>query len=94
MMTFDPEIVMKIWEVFPESFNVTKKSPVTAFVPGEFGVNEVVADEETVILAECIANTATAFSRNGTDMDRAMKYIEGYKPYRIQQREIRNFLKR
>lgn len=94
MKTYEPEIVMKIWEVFPDSFNVTKKSKITRNVAGPWGIEEVeTGEEETIILAECIASTATAYSHNGTDMNGAMKYIEGYRPAWIQRREIKNFLR-
>ena len=94
MNTYEPEIIMKIWEVFPDSFNTVKKSPITSHAAGPWGMEEVVTGEETIILAECIANTATAYSRTGTDMAGALKYIESYKPSWIQRREIKNFLSR
>lgn len=94
MKTFDPEIVMKIWEIFPDSFNTVKKSPIVDRYPSSFGYEEIITGYETITLAECIANTAAATSHEGRDMDRALRYIESYKPAWIQRREIRNFLKR
>lgn len=93
MNTYDPEIIMKIWEIFPDSFNVTKKSMISSYAAGPWGMEEVSGKEETIILAECIANTASAISNSGTEMARALKYIESYKPAWIQKREIRNFLR-
>ena len=92
--TYEPEIVMKIWDVFPDSFNTTKRSPITDRYNGQYGAEDAIVGEETVVLAECIAATATAISHDGSDMDRALKYIESYKPAWIQKREIRNFLNR
>lgn len=92
--TYAPEIIMKIWEIFPEAFNTAKKSQITERYTGQYGIEETVTGEETIILAECIANTANAISNGEREMDRALKYIESYKPAWIQRREIRNFLKR
>ena len=91
--TYDPDIVMKIWEIFPDAFSVSKKSSITEHVAGRCGLEELVTGEETIILSECIANTASAISCCGTEMTRALKYIESYKPAWIQKREIKNFLR-
>jgi len=88
------EIMMKLWEIFPDAFSISKVSPVYATYNGNYGPEEVKTGEETITLAETIAFTAKAFSNNGTDMDRAMKYLESYKPAWVQRREIKNFLKR
>ena len=92
-VTYDSELITKLWEVFPDAFSTSKVSPVTESYNGRFGPEETIVGEETIILAECIAATAKAISRCGTNMDGALKYIESYKPAWIQNREIRNFLR-
>lgn len=92
--TYDPEIVMKLWDIFPDSFNTVKRSPIIDRYNGQYGPEEIVTGEETIVLAECIASTAAAYSRGGTNMAGALKYIESFKPGWIQRREIRNFLNR
>lgn len=93
-ITIPSEIILKLWEVFPDSFSVSKVSPIYTTFNGGYGTEDVKTGEETIILAEEIAATAKAFSYNGSDMAGALKYIESYKPAWIQRREIRNFLKR
>jgi len=91
--TYAPEIVMKIWEIFPEAFTTAKKSPIIDRYNGQFGVEETISGYETIVLAECIAATANAISNGEREMDRALRYIESYKPTWVQRREINNFLK-
>ena len=88
----NPEIVLKLWEIFPDSFSVSKKSTRTETYNGPWGTEEIPVGEETITLSECICNTASAISCCGTEMNRAMRYIESYKPAWIQRREIKNFL--
>ena len=94
MTTYNPDLVCKLWEIFPDSFSISKTYVNVDYRPGQFGFEEAPTEQyETVTLAECILNTAQAISRGGRYMDQAIKYLYEYKPAKVQRREIASYLR-
>lgn len=93
MNSYPIDLFMKLVEVFPDALNTSKESEVFEDRPGPWGIEHVSIGTETVSLGRCILDTANAISRGGQYMDRAIEYLEGFKPAAVQRREIKSFLK-
>lgn len=84
------DLFTKLWEVFPDSFSYSHKYKKTEWKAGPWGMEEIEAGEGTANLAENILNNANAIMIK-YGLDRALKYIEEFKPAKVQAREIKNF---
>ena len=87
MSSIDSSLVLQLWEVFPESFSITKTSPVYETYNGRFGTEDVQTGTETETLASCILNTANAIHiKYGAK--RSAAYINEFSKKREQENEI------
>lgn len=93
MRTYNAELFTKLIEIWPESINYTKVINCYDYRPGPFGVEKVFTGTEVENLGECILTTAQAISRGGTDIARALEYIESFSPERVKKQEYRNFVR-
>lgn len=86
------ELFLKLQEVFADAFNHTKQVERIDRIAGPWGIEEYrTCIYDTVTLSEQILLTANAISHGGTDMDRAIKYLDMFKKKRIQKNAIDQF---
>lgn len=86
---FDSELFCKLWEVFPDSFSITKQSTTRPIINGRFGQEYGEPETATVNLADCILSTAQAIKLKYGD--RAIKYIEQFSDPKGQRKDILAF---
>ena len=92
MRTYDVEQFMRLVEVWPESLNMSKVVSIYEDKPGRFGMERVYKGTETITLAASILDTANAIGiKYGND--RALSYVDEFKPARVKKQETANFLK-
>jgi len=91
MKTYNCDLMVALWDIFPGAFDVSKVSPVVEYRPGRFGVEEITTGTEIINLAACILNTANA-TMIKYGLDSALEYIRSYKPEKVQRNEIACFL--
>ena len=90
----DARLFLKLQEVFSDAFNHTKEVERIDRIAGPWGIEEYrTCIYDTVTLSEQILLTANAISHGGTDMDRAIKYLDMFKKKRIQKNAIDDFYK-
>lgn len=93
-MTYDSELFLRLFEIFPGSFDEEETVTVYDSKPGPFGPERVEKSTERITLAGRILDTAKAISREGRDMDRAFRYLEFFRKPKDQQKIIRMFHKK
>lgn len=93
MKTYNADLFCKLVEVFPESLNVSKVVTNYEYYNGPWGQEKVYKGTETVNLAESILNTAQATTHGGTDIESGLRYIEEFRPKRVQRQETKLFLR-
>ena len=86
---FDSELFCKLWEVFPDSFSITKQSTTIPIINGRFGQELGEPETVTINLADCILSTAQAIKLKYGD--RAIKYLERFKNPNEQRKDILAF---
>lgn len=90
----DAMLFLKLQEVFADSFNHTKEVERIDRIAGPWGIEEYrTCIYDTVTLAEQILLTANAISHGGTDMERALDYLDAFKKKRLQENAIDSFYK-
>lgn len=90
----DARLFLKLQEVFADAFNHTKQVEQIDRIAGPWGIEEYhTCIFDTVTLSEQILLTANAISRGGTDMDRALDYLDSFKKKRLQENAIDSFYK-
>lgn len=90
----DARLFLKLQEVFADSFNHTKQVERIDRIAGPWGIEEYrTCIYDTVTLSEQILLTANAISRGGTDMERALDYLDAFKKKRLQENAIDSFYK-
>ena len=88
-MNYDADLFAKLYEVFPDSFTITKTTTTRPIVNGRFGQEYGDAETTTSNLAECILSTAQAIKLKYGD--RAIKYIEQFQSPEEQRKDILAF---
>lgn len=89
-MIYDVDLFMALAQVFPASLNTSRVYEVYEDQPGPWGMEKVFKGCKTESLAEDILATATATMRT-YGKDRALRYIDEFKPARVQRAELLNF---
>lgn len=90
MHTYDIDLFLKLVEVFPAALNTSRVTDKIEYRPGRFGMEEVNAGTEIENLGEDILNTANAtMIKYGKAA--ALRYIEEFRPARVQRQELKNF---
>ena len=90
MMTYDLDLFMALVQTFPDSMNLSRVVEIYDDQPGPWGMERVFKGTETITLAGCILDTATATMKT-YGKDRALEYIAEFKPARVQRAEMLNF---
>ena len=88
-MNYDADLFAKLYEVFPDSFTITKQVTEREVINGRFG--QELGEPKTVIvnLADCILSTAQAIKLKYGD--RATKYIMQFADTKEQKKDILAF---
>lgn len=89
----DARLFGELFRVFPDSFSCTRTYEPTERIAGAFWIEERKTGEvQTVILAECILNTAQGIAIK-YGMDRAIAYIGTFGRKSVQKSELAKFQK-
>ena len=92
MIMYNSDLFMRLFNVFPTAFLTTKTTPDFMYTSGRFGMEKVCTGSSTENMAACILDTAAAIEQKyGTD--RALEYIDSFKPEKVQRQEIKTFLR-
>ena len=93
MTIYNSDLFMRLFEIFPTAIITTRTTANYTYMTGRFGMEKVYTGSDTENLAACILDTATAIERTyGTD--RALAYIDSFRPEKVQRNEIKAFLRR
>ena len=90
-MAYDSELFLRLFEIFPGSFDEEKTATIYDSKPGPFGPERVEKSTERITLADRILDTAKAISREGRDMDRAFRYLDMFRMPKVQRQTIKEF---
>lgn len=93
MHTYDIDLFLKLAEVFPAALNTSRVYDKIEYRPGRFGMEEDSAGTGVENLGEDILNTANA-TMVKYGKEKALAYIEEYRPARVQRAELYNFNRR
>jgi hypothetical protein len=93
MHTYDVDLFLKLAEVFPAALNTSRAYDKIEYRPGPFGMEEVNVGTGVENLGENILNTANS-TMVKYGKERALAYIEEYRPTRVQRAELYNFNRR
>ena len=92
VLSYNPDLVMALWEIFPDSYSITKPVAMTETYNGPFGTEEITVGTKTESLALCILNTANAIMIKW-GIARALRYIDEFRPASVQRTETAVFLR-
>lgn len=85
----DSRLMVRLFEIFPESFSVVRYSDSYDYIPREFGIEKVYTGKEKVVMSETILNTAQAITKG--DIERGYRYLDMFRSKKVRNRELKNF---
>lgn len=90
-MAYDVDLFCKLYEIFPDSFSDVKTVTLYDVENGPFGQEQVISRTEEVTLGGYILDTAKAISREGREMNRAIRFLEAFRSKKVQTAQIERF---